>query len=85
MPLFGIIENMSGLACPHCGKTINLFSAGGGSRTASDMKIPFLGKIPIKPEIVDSGDRGEPYVLLRSDEGCFRPIIDKITEGENKS
>ena len=85
MPVFGIIENMSGLTCPHCGKTIDLFSAGGGSRTASDMKVPFLGVIPIKPEIVDSGDKGEPYVLVHSDEEYFRPIIDKITEGENQS
>jgi Mrp family chromosome partitioning ATPase len=85
MPVFGIIENMSGLICPHCGKAIELFSTDGGKTAALDMNVPFLGKIPIKPEIVDSGDKGEPFVLAHSDEKHFQPIIDKITEGENQS
>jgi Mrp family chromosome partitioning ATPase len=85
MPVFGVIENMSGLICPHCGKAVNLFSTNGGKKAASDMKVPFLGKIPIEPEIVESGDKGEPFVLAHSDKGHFQPIIDKITEGENQS
>ena len=85
MPVFGVIENMSGLICPHCGKAVDLFSKNGGKTAALDMSVPFLGKIPIKPEIVDSGDKGEPYVLTHSDEGHFQPIIDRIIEGEKQS
>ena len=81
MRVFGIIENMSGLTCPYCGKKIDLFSAGGGERTAREMTIPFLGKIPIKPQVITSGDKGEPYVLLYPDETDFSPIIERIMEG----
>ncbi len=63
MPVLGIVENMSGLICPHCGGRIDLFSTGGGERTAREMGVPFLGKIPIRPEIVVSTDQGRPYVL----------------------
>jgi len=62
IPVLGIIENMSGLSCPHCGKMIDLFKTGGGERAAVELKVPFLGKIPIEPEIVISGDEGKPYI-----------------------
>ncbi len=79
--IFGVIENMSGLECPHCGKEINLFKKGGGERVANEMGIPFLGKIPIEPEIVDSSDSGEPYVLNNKDSSAskaFAEIVKKI-------
>jgi ATP-binding protein involved in chromosome partitioning len=62
IPIFGIIENMSGLKCPHCGKNIDLFKSGGGKRAAEEFKIPFLGKIPIDLNMVDSTDEGKPYI-----------------------
>jgi len=77
----GIIENMSGLICPYCKKEINLFKAGGGEKAASELHILFLGKIPIEPKIVDSGDSGKPFVLNNSDSTAvksFNEIIDKI-------
>ena len=58
----GIIENMSGLICPHCGERIDLFKTSGGERLAAEMGVPFLGCIPIDPKIVDSGDDGIPFV-----------------------
>ena len=58
MDICGLIENMSGLACPHCGETINLFGAGGGERTAQTAKLPFLGRIPIDPNMVTCADAG---------------------------
>jgi len=58
----GIIENMSGLTCPHCGTTINLFKTGGGEKAARDLEVPFLGRIPIDPAIVDSTDEGKPFI-----------------------
>jgi ATP-binding protein involved in chromosome partitioning len=61
LPVVGIIENMSGLVCPHCKQMIPLFKMGGGEALAHEMNVPFLGSIPIDPEIVESGDNGVPY------------------------
>ena len=63
LPVVGIVENMSGLACPKCGHRIDLFKRGGGQALATEMNVPFLGQIPIDPEIVMMGDSGTP--LLR--------------------
>ncbi len=62
LPVVGIVENMSGLVCPHCGGKINLFKTGGGEALAREMNIPLLGQIPIDPEIVNCGDGGIPYI-----------------------
>ena len=61
LPVLGVVENMSGFVCPHCGKTANIFKTGGGESMASDMGVPFLGRIPLEPKIVDAGDSGKPY------------------------
>lgn len=62
LPVIGILENMSGLRCPHCGGHIELFKTGGGEALAREMGIPFLGRIPLDPHIVRCGDSGVPYV-----------------------
>ena len=62
IPVIGIIENMSGFKCPHCGKNIDIFKTGGGFKASIDFNIPFLGKIPIDPEIVKVSDSGEPFI-----------------------
>lgn len=62
IPVIGIIENMSGFTCPHCGKEVDLFKRGGGEKAALDMGVPFLGRIPFEPELVDLADRGIPFV-----------------------
>jgi ATP-binding protein involved in chromosome partitioning len=64
LPIAGIIENMSGFICPHCGKETDIFSRGGGERLAQKYGVPFLGKIPLDPDIVKSGDEGRPYVYF---------------------
>lgn len=61
MKLFGLIENMSGFSCPHCGKVVELFGSGGGEKTARDAGIPFLGRIPFDPNVVACGDSGTSY------------------------
>lgn len=61
-PILGILENMSGLTCPHCGKEINLFKSGGGEKAAKELGMPLLGKIPLDPRIVESTDNGKPFV-----------------------
>ena len=67
IPLVGIIENMSGLLCPHCEKQIDLFKVGGGEKAAREMKVPFLGRIPLEPGIVLSTDNGVPFVTDNGD------------------
>ncbi|TFG43290.1 MAG: ATP-binding protein, partial [Syntrophobacterales bacterium] len=61
LEIFGLVENMSGLACPHCGEKIDMFGSGGGERTATDMGIRFLGRIPIDPQMVACGDSGRSF------------------------
>ncbi len=83
MPVLGIVENMSGLACPHCGKRIDLFKTGGGEKAAEEMDVPFLGRIPIEPEIVTSGDEGKPFVQQYADNQTsriFARIVDRVIE-----
>ncbi len=62
LPVVGIVENMSGLVCPHCQGMIDLFKTGGGEALAREMNVPFLGRVPIDPQIVECGDAGSPYV-----------------------
>ena len=62
LPVVGIVENMSGLVCPHCQGMIDLFKTGGGEALASETNVRFLGRIPIDPQIVQCGDAGSPYV-----------------------
>jgi len=75
--MIGIIENMSGLVCPHCGKEIDLFKTGGGERAAADLKVAFLGRIPIEPAIVDSTDQGRPFIRAYGKTSTAR-LMDEI-------
>jgi Mrp family chromosome partitioning ATPase len=79
--VLGIIENMSGFVCPHCGKRIDLFKEGGGEKVARELEIPFIGKIPIDPRIVESGDDGRPFMMNRKGSeaaNAFNDIVEKI-------
>jgi Mrp family chromosome partitioning ATPase len=80
LKVLGIIENMSGMVCPHCGKRIDLFKEGGGYKAALEMGVPFLGKIPIDPQIVKSGDEGKPFVASQPDSEAARAFMN-IVEG----
>ena len=60
--VIGLIENMSGFTCRHCGQTTPIFQQGGGERIAGELGIPFLGAVPLDPEVVVAGDEGEPIV-----------------------
>jgi ATP-binding protein involved in chromosome partitioning len=88
LPVLGIVENMSGLICPHCGKEIDLFKMGGGEKAAHEMGVPFLGRVPIDPSVVDSGDDGKPIVLSRRDSSAskaFEEIVDKIVTASEEN
>ena len=62
VPILGIVENMSYLACPHCNERIDVFSHGGGRRTAEEMQVHFLAELPLDPEVRIGGDSGLPIV-----------------------
>ena len=62
LPVIGVLENMSGFVCPKCGERTDIFKAGGGEHMAAQMNVPFLGQIPIDPQIVRSCDAGQPYI-----------------------
>jgi ATP-binding protein involved in chromosome partitioning len=65
--MLGIVENMSYLQCPHCGERIDVFSHGGGRRTAAEMKVHFLGELPLNPAVRVGGDSGKPVALDAGD------------------
>jgi ATP-binding protein involved in chromosome partitioning len=62
LPVLGVVENMSGYVCPRCGERAEIFASGGGERLAREMNVPFLGRIPIDPGVMASGDSGVPYI-----------------------
>ncbi|QAA77055.1 MAG: Cytosolic Fe-S cluster assembling factor NBP35 [Candidatus Bipolaricaulis sibiricus] len=74
----GIVENMSTLVCPHCGGEIPLYGTGGGERLAAEMGTPFLGHIPLIPEVVRGGDEGRPAVLVPTAREPFLAVADAI-------
>lgn len=79
----GIIENMAGLTCPHCQGHIDLFSSGGGEKTAKAQGLPFLGSIPFDPQVVLSGDSGVP-MLLQDRETVFTKAFNAVVENITK-
>src|SRR5579863_6498499 len=63
VPILGIVENMSYLVCPHCNERVDVFSTGGGERTAREMNVHFLGALPLDPAVRAGGDSGQPVAL----------------------
>ena len=81
MPIFGIVENMSGFVCPTCGAEHELFKSGGGEKLARETGFRFLGRIPLDPRLVTSSDEGKPFVLeypTSPTTRAFDQIIDHI-------
>jgi len=78
IPVLGVIENMSGLMCPHCGKMIEVFKRGGGEAMAREMGVPFLGRIPMDPQIVGGADEGKPFVYHYRETGSAQAFLRAI-------
>ncbi len=74
VPIIGIIENMSGFTCKHCGETTAVFKEGGGKHMAEKFGVPFLGALPLDPEIMQSGEDGIPILQNGSDSPAARAI-----------
>ncbi|MEJ2024378.1 MAG: iron-sulfur cluster carrier protein MrpORP, partial [Deltaproteobacteria bacterium] len=83
MKILGLLENMSGLTCPHCGKVVDLFKTGGGMITAKQEQVELLGSLPLEPKVVQNGDTGTMALLDSGDAPfaqAFFAIVDKIIE-----
>ena len=86
LPVLGVIENMSGFVCPHCGERTDLFGSGGGEAMAAEMSVPFLGRVPLDPQVVASGDEGRPFVGSESaTAGAFETIVARLIGGAPNS
>ncbi len=87
LPVLGVIENMSGFVCPHCGQTTDVFLRGGAEAMAAEAAVPFLGRIPMDPDVVEAGERGVPHVQAFAESvtaAAFRAAVQPLlamTEG----
>lgn len=79
MDILGLVENMSGLYCPHCQGFIPIFQTGGGLKTAEQMHVHLLGSLPFDPAVVEGGDHGRP-VLMEEGESPFKTAVHKVAE-----
>jgi ATP-binding protein involved in chromosome partitioning len=85
VPILGLVENMSGYACPHCGEVSDPFGAGGAEAAARVLSIPFLGRVPLAMAIRVASDAGTPPAAGESEEGrVFRAIADRLLEQMNR-
>jgi len=83
MEVLGLVENMSGLLCPHCGKTIDLFKTNGGMVTAKKAGLTLLGSLPLEPDIVVEGDNGTVEWMDKKDLPYtinFAKIVDRVAD-----
>lgn len=79
-PIIGIIENLSGYVCPDCGKKIDIFKAGGGKRIAQDLSVPYLGSIPIDPQVCVDSDSGMPFIASNPDLPTAKAFAEIVAE-----
>lgn len=86
--VLGIVENMSGMTCPHCDELIDVFGSGGGEALASELGLEFLGRVPLDPAVREAGDAGTPSVVHAPDSSAGRvlkQIVDTISGGLDNS
>jgi len=77
--VLGIVENMSGFVCPRCGEEAHIFSSGGGQKLAQEMQVPFLGGIPLDPDMVKAADEGMPFIARQAESPALS-ALQKILE-----
>lgn len=80
IPIAGLLENMSGMLCPHCGEQINLYKKGSGKSLSAELGIPFLGEVPFDPDMVIASDKGVPYVREFAEKPASRVILNVAAE-----
>lgn len=82
MPIIGVIENMSSYICPKCGDKIDIFQSGGGKKMAEENGAPFLGSIPIDPNVSADSDKGTPFVIRHADSPATKAFIEIVNKVE---
>ena len=80
MPIIGVIENMSGFICPHCGKKTEIFQSGGGKKMAEEVGVPFLGSIPIDPKVSAESDKGQPFIIANKNSAATKAFMQIVEE-----
>ncbi|MBS3762093.1 MAG: Mrp/NBP35 family ATP-binding protein [Planctomycetes bacterium] len=88
LPVIGVVENMSGFICPHCGEKSDIFGTGGGETMAEEMDVPFLARIPIDPAVVLSCEGEGPHVQIHPDSAttkAFQPVVDMVLDLESSN
>ncbi len=80
IPIVGIVENMSGFVCPKCGEKIDIFKIGGGEKIAKDLAVPFLGNIPIDPEVCRDSDNGVPFIIKNKNSPATKAFMEIVTK-----
>jgi ATP-binding protein involved in chromosome partitioning len=83
VPVIGIVENMSGFICPECGAKVDIFKVGGGQKIAQDLAVPFLGSIPIDPEICSDSDKGTPFIAEHPNSPATKAFTEIVKKIEN--
>lgn len=84
VPILGVVENMSGFTCPSCNTVTHIFHQGGGAAIADELDVPFLGKVPLDPAVVDTGDSGQPLVASAPNSPAaeaYRTIARQLSAG----
>ncbi|MFC1804003.1 Mrp/NBP35 family ATP-binding protein, partial [Thermoproteota archaeon] len=84
VPILGIVENMSGMVCPHCGELIEVFSKGGGAKISEEMDVELLGSIPLDPQVASDSDDGIPFIVKHPDSAASKVFIQIIKKIEKK-
>jgi ATP-binding protein involved in chromosome partitioning len=82
-PILGVVENMAGFVCPHCGEVSKIFSGLTGEQLAAQIQVPYLGSVPLDPSVSDAGDRGVPAILSapeRPQTAAFKEIAGKLAQ-----
>jgi ATP-binding protein involved in chromosome partitioning len=82
VPVLGIVENMSGFVCPHCGGPTDIFSRGGGRRLAEELGLPLLAEVPLQARVQELGETGTPVVLAEPDSPAGRALAELAAQVE---
>ena len=82
MPIIGVVENMSGFVCPHCGNKTEIFQSGGGRRMAEEAGVAFLGSIPIDPKVGIDADKGKPFVISQPESAASKAFMEIVNQVE---
>ncbi len=80
MQTIGVVENMSGFVCPHCGVKTEIFGSGGGEKMAKEVGVPFLGSIPIDPKVGIDTDKGTPFIVAHKDTAATQAFMEVVAK-----